>query len=404
MTRHSGSRGYRQHVFLSAYACHPSEGSEPGVGWHILLGALGIAERVTILTRVNNVPSILGALREDDRARCTVVGHDLPHLLQRIKKRVPGGTQAYYWLWQVTARRLVRSLHRQAPFSVAHHATFAVDWAPTAITSLPKSVGKVWGPVGGSTLCPLPLLKYLGLRGLLSEALRVPVGILGRATVGRVNARSADVVIGQNNDEVRTLARHARRFEVEPNAFIDVSMLPAPSDAKREENVLVGVGRLLPLKGWALAIQTLAVLPDSYRLTVFGDGPDRRRLMRLTRKLKLQDRVSFPGHRPRREMLETVARARCLVFPSLHDSAPAAVAEAVAIGTPVVALGLGGTREILELSSRGTVVDPKSSNVALAFANAILDCQQEEPSSRWDASRVSELLSAWYVCSMERSL
>lgn len=389
------------HVLLSSYACHPVEGSEPGVGWHLLLGALSAADRVTLVTRHNNVQDVRKALTSEQLTRCTIVAHDLHPVFVRLKKRLPNGTQAYHWAWQMKARPLVRQLHAQTPFDVAHHATFAVDWAPTAISSLPDEVAKVWGPVGGATLCPRPLLWALGPRGFLEDAFRVILCSIGRAVNGRVNARASAVVIAQNNDDAAAFRRFARRVEIEPNAFLDSSTLPTRVPEDVDDHLIVGVGRLIPWKGWSIALRVLARLPDSFRLEIYGNGSDLSRLESLARRLGVETRVGFMGHRARTETFQAVARARCVLFPSLHDSAPGAVAEAAAIGTPVVCLGVGGPPQILEESNRGTVVNPYGEDVVGSLAKAVTDATSLSPTSRWDSSRVPSLVARWYGAAME---
>ncbi|SMO85933.1 glycosyltransferase [Propioniciclava tarda] len=384
------------HVLVSAYACHPVEGSEPGVGWHILLGALSGADRVTLLTRANNVAEIREALSSVHRAKCTILGHDLHPVLLRLKKCLPGGTQAYYWAWQVAARRLVRQLHSRTPFDVSHHATFAVDWAPTATSSLPAEVAKVWGPVGGATLCPRPLLRELGPRGLGVEALRVLLGAIGRATNGKTNARRSALVIAQNNDDARAFRGIASNLLVEPNAFLDPATLPLRDAVNVDQHLIVGVGRLIPLKGWSIALRMLSRLPEYFRLHIYGSGPELERLQGLARRLGVDGRVAFMGHRARAETLQAVSRARCVVFTSLHDSAPGAVAEAIAIGTPVVGLGIGGTRQILNASRRGSIVSPRAPDIAGALAAAVLEISSQPPSPRWNSTRVPRLVAEWY--------
>lgn len=390
------------HVLLSSYACHPVEGSEPGVGWHLLLGALSTADQVTLLTRRNNVQAVRNALTPSQLARCTIVAHDLHPALARLKRRLPGGTQAYYCAWQIAARPLLRRLNEQMPFDVAHHATFAVDWAPTAISSLPDHVAKVWGPVGGATLCPRPLLRELGCRGLIQETLRVVVCSVGRATNGRTNARAAALVVAQNYDDERVFRRFARRVEIEPNPFLDSSTLPLRRPEDVDEHLIVGVGRLIPLKGWSIALRVLGRLPQCFRLEIYGRGPDLPRLESLARRLGVEERVAFMGHRERVDTFQAVARARCVLFPSLHDAAGAAVAEAVAIGTPVVCLGVGGPPQILEESDRGTVIDPYGADVVGSLANAVADAIPVSPSRRWDSSRAPRLVAEWYRAVLDR--
>ncbi len=391
------------HVLLSSYACHPVEGSEPGVGWHLLLGALAVADRVTLVTRRNNIQDVQEALSPEQLTRCTIVAYDLHPIFVRLKRRLPLGTQAYYSVWQIKARSLVRRLHAQTPFDVAHHATFAVDWAPTAISSLPEEVAKVWGPVGGATLCPRPLLLALGPWGLLKDTFRVMVCSIGRAANGRVNARASAVVIAQNTDDAKAFRRFARRLDVEPNAFLDSSTLPTRVPENVDDRLIVGVGRLIPLKGWSIALRVLAQLPDSFRLEIYGSGADLPRLESLARRLGVEERVGFMGHRARNETYQAVARARCVLFSSLHDSAPGAVAEAVAIGTPVVCIGIGGTGEILAASNRGTAINPYSEDVVGLLAKAVTDAasRSSSPTRRWDSSRVPTLVANWYNAATE---
>ena len=45
-------------ILLSAYACEPNKGSEPGVGWHWALELGYLGHDVWVLTRANNRPAI----------------------------------------------------------------------------------------------------------------------------------------------------------------------------------------------------------------------------------------------------------------------------------------------------------------------------------------------------------
>ena len=40
-------------VLLSAYACEPNKGSEPGVGWNWLIEIAKLNHKVTVITRSN---------------------------------------------------------------------------------------------------------------------------------------------------------------------------------------------------------------------------------------------------------------------------------------------------------------------------------------------------------------
>src|SRR3954451_23843350 len=87
-------------VLLSAYACEPGKGSEPGAGWLWALAAARSAE-VWVLTRANNRTAI-----EADPAGTLPSLHfvylDLPPSVLRWK-RDGQWVRMYYLLWQFLA-------------------------------------------------------------------------------------------------------------------------------------------------------------------------------------------------------------------------------------------------------------------------------------------------------------
>jgi glycosyltransferase involved in cell wall biosynthesis len=96
------------------------------------------------------------------------------------------------------------------------------------------------------------------------------------------------------------------------------------------------------LKGCHLALKAIAGLPG-WRLVICGNGPEEASLRALSERLGIADRVEFTGWRERDDVLRIMAEdADVLLFPSLHDEAGLAVAEAAAIGLPIVCLDRGG--------------------------------------------------------------
>lgn len=111
---------------------------------------------------------------------------------------------------------------------------------------------------------------------------------------------------------------------------------------------LVTAARLVEQKGVALAVEALALADnDRLRLTVLGDGPERPKLEALARERGVADRVHFAGFQA--NPFAFFARADAFVLSSQYEGFPNAVLEALACGTPVVALPApGGLREIIE--------------------------------------------------------
>ena len=137
-------------VLLSAYACEPGKGSEPGVGWNFAL-QMAKDHEVWVLTRANNRSAIELGLCQISSRKLHFIYYDLPRWA-RWWKRGSRGIQLYYYLWQIGIYFVARKLHAHIQFDLAHHVTFGKYWSPSLISLLP--IPFVWGPVGGGESAP----------------------------------------------------------------------------------------------------------------------------------------------------------------------------------------------------------------------------------------------------------
>jgi glycosyltransferase involved in cell wall biosynthesis len=106
-------------------------------------------------------------------------------------------------------------------------------------------------------------------------------------------------------------------------------------------------------------------------------------------------RVVFHGHRPRAEVLHAVAGCDAMLFPSMHDQAGWAAAEASALGRPVVCLPLGGVPLMAGVNARladvrGDVVGHLAARLAEAATHP------GTPSDRWSTSRLPDVVERLY--------
>ncbi|MFE4228297.1 glycosyltransferase family 4 protein [Arthrobacter sp. NPDC056886] len=391
----------RRRVLISAYACGPGMGSEPGAGWAFALAAAQHSE-VWVITRRRFEPLIRDAIAADPAlaSRLHVVYLDLPDWCLRLKKH-HRDVYWYYPLWQRLAGQKALELHQETPFDVAHHVTFASDWMPCGLMALPSTVPLVWGPVGGASYVPVRLLRWLGLRGALGELGRRAVTGASRRIFAERMARRAQIVVGLNEDVRRRFAG-AAAVVVEPNAMVE----PAGAAVVRSippagVHTAVFVGRLVSWKGTRLAVNALShPSAANWRLEFIGSGPDQRWIEAEAARRGLADRVTCRGQLPRQDVLAALADADAMLFPSLHDSAPWAVAEACAAGLPVICVDLAGPPVLVSRTAAGIshIVDV-GPGLPARLAAALRDAESSPrpaPSGRWSSSRLPLLLDAWY--------
>ncbi len=112
---------------------------------------------------------------------------------------------------------------------------------------------------------------------------------------------------------------------------------------------LIFVGGLFPVKAVDLALRGAAPLlrKDQARFTVVGDGPERSNLERLAKTLNVAQNVLFPGWLPHSEVMQRLAAADVLLFPSLRDFGGGVVFEALAMGAVPVVVDFGGPGDIV---------------------------------------------------------
>ena len=128
---------------------------------------------------------------------------------------------------------------------------------------------------------------------------------------------------------------------------------------------LVCMGRLAREKGYGVLLEAMHALDDDVELDVFGDGPARAELEAAA--APFGPRVRFHGARPRAAITETLAGAHALVVPSLREGLGMVALEALSIGRPVIASGVGGLVETVVDGDDGILVPPGDAE-ALAAA------------------------------------
>lgn len=344
--RHLRQQGSLLKVFLSAYACEPGKGSEPGVGWN-WARQISRFHEVWVLTRPRYRPAITGAVAKQPLQGVHWIYFDLPAWALWWNKK-DWGIHLHYYFWQIGAYLVGRRLHRQVGFDLAHHVTHACYWMPSFLSLLP--VPLLWGPVGGGESFPRAFRSTLSSYGKAYETLRNLAQSLGHLDpFVRMTARRALIGLAATSEtEKRIQALGCRKTLVFPTIGL-------PNDEHLLLNTLptrqgnpfrvVSIGNLLHLKGFDLGLRAFAdILPQfpASEYWIIGEGPEEKRLKRLAGNLGISEKVTFFGQLPRAQALEKLVQCDVLLHPSLHDSGGWACLEAMAAGRPVVCLDLGG--------------------------------------------------------------
>ena len=150
-----------------------------------------------------------------------------------------------------------------------------------------------------------------------------------------------------------------------------------PSRSPRSPGPLriLAVGRLLPIKGFDVLVESIRRLAQrgvEAEARIIGGGDAADALAALVKARRLVAVVRLDGPRPSAEVRAAMRDwADVLVVPSRRDRLPNTIAEAFACGRPVVATTVGGIGEFVEQERNGLLVAPDDAD-ALADALARL--------------------------------
>lgn len=363
-------------VLMSAYACEPNKGSEPGVGWN---WALQMAKwnEVYVITRSNNRKSIETFLQEHPIEHLHFYYYDCVAWKKKMKK-LPNGIFIYYKMWQKEILPIAKKIVKNEKIDIIHHITFNEFRTPGKLYQLP--VPFVWGPIGGGQFYN-PVFKdaYFSQKDILKEKLRNLINKCYllfsndiKATVKKANTiliadQSTERIMPQSREYVRLLETGYDLSRNEIKDYDESLMISNERPIK-----LLWVGGIWPRKGLKVLIDALHESHfDNYLLSVVGDGQDRKASEKLVKDYGIASKVRFLGALSYNEVNDLYDSADIFVFTSLRDTSGNVVLEAMSHGLPVITINHHGVGEIVT-DETGIRIDPVSyTSVKHDFIKAI---------------------------------
>ena len=155
------------------------------------------------------------------------------------------------------------------------------------------------------------------------------------------------------------------------------------------------VGRLAPSKRIGHILQAVALFrraTGTGTLWLVGSGSERykRSLVKLARRLGIEDSVMFLGHVSVADKYQLMAEANALLMTSVREGWGLVVTEANSCGTPAVVYDVPGLRDSVRNGVTGLVVPPRPDRLAAAMTRIITDSSLyatlSEEGRRWSSS------------------
>lgn len=377
----------RLKILISAYACSPYQGSEPGVGWGFVRALAEQHELWVIVEEEKFRADIERYLKDHPQLSQTVHFHFISKQRNRaLRKLWPPSYYWYYRRWHQRALLLAQRLHREVGFDLAHQLTMVGFREPGYLWQL--DVPFVWGPVGGLGPFPWRFVPQLGAYGAayylgynIYNALQTRF-----MTRPRQAARRAGVGLLTATPENQRIAR--KHWDCESTVMVEVGLPREPvldvcSRKTGEALRIVWTGLHVPRKALNLGLQALAMLArtteQAWELHVLGEGAKTEEWRAQATRLGLAERCHFHGWLPREQALAVMERAHVMLITSLRDLTSTVTVEAMALGLPIVCLDHCGFAHVVDESCGIKVPVTTPSDVIAGLSAALSQLIADEP-------------------------
>lgn len=181
----------------------------------------------------------------------------------------------------------------------------------------------------------------------------------------------ADSILAQSADTRENCIKYYK-----PNH--DIKIIPLPYETmsfanitKRElglheeKKYMIGIGMLVPRKGFDTFIKALAKLDDGVHGIIIGSGPELGRLKSLAQDLGVAQRLHLVGYVSDEKKWQYLSHADVFVLSSIHEGFGIVLQEAMQVGLPIVATNYGGQTDFITDGENGFLV-PVSDEKSLA--------------------------------------
>jgi glycosyltransferase involved in cell wall biosynthesis len=136
-----------------------------------------------------------------------------------------------------------------------------------------------------------------------------------------------------------------KNVKVIPNG-IDLKKIESVKPSSGEKSDVIFVGRLIKDKNVDVLIEAISLIkmemPD-IRCVIVGDGPERGKLIKLAKELRVEDNVKFTGFLENYDdVIAYMKSSKVFVLPSTREGFGIVALEANACGLPVVTVNHEG--------------------------------------------------------------
>ncbi|MBU1164157.1 glycosyltransferase family 4 protein [Patescibacteria group bacterium] len=165
-------------------------------------------------------------------------------------------------------------------------------------------------------------------------------------------------------------------IEVVYNSVTKYEDIKKDIQIKRQNNLIVSIGRLVKWKGFETLILTMPELlkeNPNFKLIIGGSGPEEKNLKVLIDKKNLNRCVEI-RNMSSYEVFKYLRQAGVFVLNTAYEGLSHTILEAMGVYTPIITTNIGGNPELIEMGENGILIEYNNKN---QLKDAILNLNKD---------------------------
>jgi len=364
-------------ILISAYACCPYRGSEPGMGWNFVSGLSEVHEVHVITETLKWKNEIEKHLNSFPELKNNLTFYFIEK--QRNKKLRKLWPPSYYWFyknWQKKAYKLALALDKKENFDIIHQLNMVGYREPGYLWKIDKPF--VWGPIGGLENSPWSFLPSLGLKGMLfymgrncynfmqrnfskrpKQAATRNKAVLIAATPG--NQKLIRELWHTDSEVICEVGQEKTSQKIEPSKRVSVN----------EPLKIIWSGQHTPGKNLPLLLSAIELAKVPLELHILGQGEMTKNWKKIVHNKSLTGSCVWYGWIERQKAIDIMSAGHVFCITSISDLTSTVTLEALSYGLPIICLDHCGFSHVVtrECGIKIPVTTPKEA--VNGFKNAI---------------------------------
>jgi glycosyltransferase involved in cell wall biosynthesis len=369
-------------ILISAYACSPNQGSEPGMGWNFVHGLSQYHEVHVISEKRKWEIPVCTFLNENPSLNKNLIFYFIDKKRNKWLRKI--WPPSYYWfykIWQKEAYHLAMALDEKENFDLIHQLNMVGYREPGFLWKMEKPY--VWGPIGGLENSPWNFLPKLGFKGMIYYGSRNVLNSWQR----NFSSRPRFAANKKNNMLIAATPGNARLIQKiwHKNSEIlcevgqeAIATVVASTRTPTEPLKIVWSGQHTPGKNLPLLLEALTNISFPFELNILGNGPMTKKWRQSSRNLKIESQCTWYGWLERKTAIKIMKLGHVFCITSIKDLTSTVTLEALSYGLPIICLDHCGFAHVVtdKCGIRIPVVSP--ANAMFNFTEALTKLYNDE--------------------------